>query len=136
MKAKEYALKIIAEPENRENLIAALTDVLNVVMDAARHRGKSPESLVAVVREQFSKWKSVVAQVKTGLPDFFIEDRLFTALLGEFHPVLFSLALKSRVFLGYEITSHDISAEKKAAEITYEHNVKSMQAEMRRMGFR
>lgn len=136
MKAKEYAQLIVSDNTRKDELNKTLVALLSAVMTACSHNGKSVESKIAVVREQFTKWKAIVSQVKNVVPDYVIDVAYFPKLLGEFHPAMFAAAADNKVFLGYTLDAVDQAARQAGLNKFAEAERESMLRSLRSMGLR
>lgn len=114
MKAKEYAAILVGaeSAESYENtLFAFLDELVGSTIAQMKTRGNS-SSAMACVRETFSKWKSIVANVTAAKPELVIDDALFPKYFSHASPALFAMALEAKAFLGYSPDAEDRATAK------------------------
>lgn len=138
-KAKDIASKILAASE---------ADMYDVTSDAAcdlaitsvseASKRSNTSSMLACLRESFSKWKSVVSQVKSAHPEAEISESFFPKAVSVVSAPLFALALSQRVFLGYTPDEFDkdvaATGERQVRDEQERKRYASLAKEARRMG--
>lgn len=139
MKAKDYVARIVADVGNEDILVQVVMDVVKETTDVALAPKKTLPSIIAAVREGFTKWKAIVNQVKTQHPDHIIDASLFLMVLGLSHTVLYSQAVKHNVFLGYTLSEKE-KAVAKQGELELENahmrdKIARYQRDLKAMGF-
>lgn len=109
MKAKQYAAALVATttPEAYEEQLFAFLDELTKSTIAQVKQRQNAASSMSCVRETFTKWKSIVANVKASMPDAVIDDAVFVKYFSYVAPALFAMAVESKVFLGYSLDLED-----------------------------
>jgi hypothetical protein len=109
MKAKEYAAQLIAaeNPEAYESALFAFLDELVYSTIATMKQRASAPAALACIRETFTKWKSIVAQVKAAKPELVIDQALFVKYFSAASTPLFTMAVEGNAFLGYTPDAED-----------------------------
>ena len=134
MKAKEYAAVLVAAASNEiyeDKLFGFLEEFVKSTVAAMKQR-HNVNSQMACVRETFTKWKSIVAQVKSARPDLTIDDALFVKYFSYASPPLFAVALEQKVFLGYTPDAQDLSTVASGREQLENMMLKDRLAELQR----
>jgi hypothetical protein len=111
MKAKEYAAALLATTSYKEyedTLFAFLDELVQSTITEMKKRA-NPSSANACVRETFTKWKSIVAQVTAANPDAVVHNALFVKYFSYASPPLYVMALEAKAFLGYVPDAEDIA---------------------------
>jgi hypothetical protein len=141
MKAKEIAAKIIAVPDNGDDVLSAIcTESMHLAAEAMSNAAKraSDASKVACLREGYTKWKSVVVQVNEAVDESPIDNNFYPKALALMSPPVFALCLREKVFLGYTPDARDLQkASEGIAQVEAEvqaDRVKSMMKQARSMG--
>lgn len=114
MKAKDYAATLVGAESAEgyeDTLFAFLDELVGSTIAQMKTRGNSA-AVVACVRETFTKWKSIVANVKAAKPELVIDDALFPKYFSHASPPLFAMALEAKAFLGYIPDAEDLATAK------------------------
>jgi len=134
MKAKEYAAVLIATDSNEafeSKLFSFLEELVmsTIAMMKQRHSGAAQ---MACVRETFTKWKGIVANVKASKPELVIDDALFVKYFALASPGLFAIAMDQKVFLGYTVDAQDLAVAARGREKLENMMLKEREAELMR----
>lgn len=140
MKAKEYAAILVAKPTNDEYVDTLLSFLDELVFGAIAEMKKraNTSSANACVRETFTKWKSIVANVKAANPDLVIDDALFVKYFSSASAELYVMALEGNAFLGYVPDEEDRATARQGREslsaMAMRERLASMQREAKALG--
>lgn len=110
MKAKEYAAQLLnatTKEEYETQLFTFLDELVFSTIATMKQRANEASSL-ACIRETFTKWKSIVAQVQTNNPYLTIDNALFVKYFSAASPPLFTMAMEKNAFLGYTPDKEDL----------------------------
>lgn len=110
MKAKEYVEKLLARPYTEaEQFVQALCVVQTLITEAhamqIQRKAFGDSALVAIQREQFSKWKSIVAGVTKKDASFAMGGlNLYPVMVLKTAPDLFLSCVQANAYLGMTMT--------------------------------
>lgn len=117
MKAKEYATRLVAAngPEEYETQLFADLDEMVFSTIAAMKKCEKAASSLGCIRDAFTKWKSIVAQVRAANPQLLIDHGLFVKYFSAASAPLFVMGVEGKAFLGYTLDEEDLKVARQGA---------------------
>lgn len=134
MKAKEYAAQLLeaTTPKAYEDILFAnLDELVYSTITTMKQRASAPSAL-ACIRETFTKWKSIVSQVKAAKPELVIDDALFVKYFSAASAPLFKMAMEGKAFLGYTADAEDIEVMRKGESVIKAQEMRDRLVDMHR----